>query len=266
MSAHFIFAACLALALAGCAGLPGAQRAGSPTASPSGEPSTVLRVAAAADVKPAFDELALEFERQQGVKVELVFASSGTLSQQIANGAPYDVFASADLARVQQLASKGFVDSATVRIYAVGRIVLAWKESSGYNIKDLRDLRAIDFRSLALANPDHAPYGSAGKEALRNAGLWGYVESRVVYGENVVQAFQFLETGATEVAIVALSLAKRPGIRYVEIDQSLYSPLKQGVGAISGSKRGRLARQWIDFLLGPLGQEIMKKYGYGPPI
>lgn len=238
-----------------------------PTESPSTVSSAApsLRVAAAADLALAFEEIGSKFGQEHGVKVDLIFGSSGQLRDQIANGAPFDVFASANLAYVEELARRGLVVPDSVKVYALGRLALAWNERYGYDLAQLQDLRGIRFRALVLANPDHAPYGVAAKEALQRAGLWPELEAKVVYSENIRQTVQFIQTGAAEVGLIALSLANSPGIRYVEVDRSLYSPLRQGIGVVTSTRQPRLAEQWIDFLLSSRGQEIMKRYGFGSP-
>jgi molybdate transport system substrate-binding protein len=235
----------------------------------SGGPEAVamspLRVAAAADLALAFEEVASAFSKEQGVNVELIYGSSGQLRDQIASGAPYDVFASANLAYVEDLARRGIVMTDTVRVYALGKLALAWHERNQYTLKELQDLRKIQFKRIVLANPEHAPYGVAAREALQRAGLWSEVEPKIVYSENIRQAVQFIQTGAAEVGIIALSVANSPGIRYVEVDSTLYSVLRQGIGVVSTSRNPQLGSKWIEFLLSSRGQEIMKRYGFGIP-
>ena len=220
-----ILALLLALFLSSC----------SPAATSSGEDKT-LTVAAAADLQFAFTEIGRLFEAESGANVTFTFGSSGNLARQIENGAPIDLFASADEAYVQDLASRGLVLPDSVQMYAIGRVVLASNRESGASVQRLDELIDPGVARIALANPDHAPYGRAGKQALQSAGLWEQLQPKIVYGENVRQALQFVQTGNAEAGIVALSIAEVPEISYVMIDESLHEPLRQSMAVIKGSR------------------------------
>ena len=247
---------CLLAAVAVAACTPAAT---SPTS------DKALTVAAAADLQFAFAELGELFQKETGTKVTFLFGSSGTLAQQIENGAPVDIFASADDEYVYRLAAKGMVIPETEQPYAVGRIALVASKSSGPRIATLQDLLQPEVRHIALANPDHAPYGVAAKQALESAGLWERLQPRVVYGENVRQALQFVQTGNAEGGIVALSIADVPEVSFVLLDESLYQPLRQLLVVVEGTRREALARQFAALVNSPEGRPVMARYRFVLP-
>ena len=224
-----------------------------------------LTVAAAADLQFAFTEIGRRFEEETGAQVTFVFGSSGNLARQIENGAPVDLFASADEEYVRQLAARGAVVPDTTRLFALGRLALVYFKGSDLRLNGLEDLSRAEVTRLALANPDHAPYGRAAREALTAAGLWDRVKPKVVYGENVRQALQFVETGNADAGIVALSIVEGQGVGSVAIDESLYQPLRQSMAVVKGSRHDRLARDFAAFVNGPIGSPIMKRYGFTLP-
>ncbi|HKJ88744.1 MAG TPA: molybdate ABC transporter substrate-binding protein, partial [Gammaproteobacteria bacterium] len=186
-----------------------------------------LRVAAAASLTTAMRELARDFESETGTPVVLSFASTGKLAFQVSRGAPFDVFFAADTAHVEGLVKEGHVDGDTVVVYARGRLVIAVNETSGVEVADPVDLLSRGIRRVAIANPDHAPYGIAAREALVTSGVWEALRPRIVYGENVRQAMVFVSTGNAEAGLVAMSVADSKGVRVVPVDPSLYTPLEQ---------------------------------------
>ncbi|MBN1450749.1 MAG: molybdate ABC transporter substrate-binding protein [Anaerolineales bacterium] len=229
-------------------------------AAPSG-----LTVAAAADLQFAFTEIGALFEQETGQEVTFVFGSTGQLAQQIENGAPFDLFAAANISFVDDLAQKDLVLSDSMTLYARGRIVLAFSKVSGVQALTLDDLLSDKITHVAIANPEHAPYGVAAKEALQSAGLWERVQPKLVYGENVRQALQFIQSGDAEAGIVALSVANVPEITWSLVDDSLHNPLDQALAVVTSSPRPELARQFATFINGPSGRPIMQKYGFVLP-
>jgi molybdate transport system substrate-binding protein len=187
--------------------------------------------------------------------LQFSFGSSGLLARQIANGAPFDVYLSADERFVRQLADEGKIAPASVKVYAIGRLAL-W---SKHGYRTLDDLRRPEVRHVAIANPDHAPYGVAAREALRNAGLWPAVERKIVFGENVRQALQFAETGNADAALVAYSLVVKRGVL---VPASLHQPIRQAAGVVAASRQGALARRFLDFLLSPAGKAVLAQAGF----
>lgn len=226
-----------------------------------------IRVAAASDLAAAFPEAGEAFRRHSGRSVSFTFGSSGLLARQIGEGAPFDVFASADASFVDAAVKSGTCDGTTKAFYGRGRIVLWVARAYGIRVPaTVGELVDARFSKIAIANPEHAPYGRAAKQAMERAGIWATVASRIVYGENAQQALQFAQSGNAEVAIVALSSAraKQDG-EYVEIDASLHEPLDQ---AIVGCGRGP---DWAGglafaaFINGEEGRAIMRRYGFVLP-
>ena len=221
-----------------------------------------LTVAAAADLTPAFEEVGRAFEAEQKTKVVFVFGSTGLLTRQIENGAPFDVFAAANVSYIDQLDQKGLIVPGSKRIYARGRITLWTTADTALKIEKIEDLARPDVHRIAIANPDHAPYGQAARQALEAARIWETVRPKLVYGDNIRQTLQFAETGNVEVAIVALSLSAQSKGRWVLVPEELHQPLDQGMGIIKGTNNEQAARAFSDFVNGQKGREIMKKYGF----
>ena len=228
----------------------------------AGADAPSLTVFAAADLGFAFKEIVPRFEKSVGAKVSLVLGSSGNLATQIEHGAPADVFFSADRAFVERLAARGAVIAESRAVYAQGRIVLATARSFGPRLTDLRQLGDPRIRHVAIANPVHAPYGRAAEEALRKVGLWETVKPKLVFGENIRHALQFIQTGAAEAGIVALSVANVPEIEWTLIDSSLHAPLQQVAVVVKRTARPELGLAFIQFVNGPEGRSIMKRYGF----
>ena len=221
-----------------------------------------LTVFAAADLQMAFGEIRPLFEKAAGARVTLVTGSTGNLAKQIEHGAPADVFFSANEGFVDDLGAAGAIIPQTRALYAQGRLVLAAPRKSAVAVRELADLLKPAVRRIAIANPAHAPYGRAAQEALEHAGVLEQVQGKLVYGENVRHALQFIETGAVEAGIVALSVADVPGIAHVPIDATLYAPLNQVAAVVRRSARPELGAAFIGFVNGPEGRPIMKRYGF----
>lgn len=222
-----------------------------------------LRVAAAASLTAAFEEVGEAFKAKTGCEVVLSLSASGKLAAQIEQGAPFDVFASADESWIDKLIAKKALDAGSKQIYAVGRLVI-WV--SGRQPPDVASLAQESYKKIALANPDHAPYGRAAKEALQKAGVWTAVESRIVQGSNVKQALQFAETGNAEAALTALSLVVGTGKgSYTKIPREDHSALPQVAAVVAGSKEKALAKEFLEFLESNEAKVILKRYGYDEP-
>jgi molybdate transport system substrate-binding protein len=221
-----------------------------------------LTVFAASDLAFAFQELLPLFERAHGAKVTVVLGSSGNFARQIQQGAPVDVYFSADEAFVDRLVAEGLVLADTRALYAQGRLALVTARAAGFRVSELAQLGEARVRRIAIANPVHAPYGRAAEQALRRAGLWDRVQPRLVYAENVRQALQYVETGAVEAGIVALSIARVPAVEWAPIDPSLHAPLNLAVGVVRTTARPDLARALLRFVTGPEGRPIMKRHGF----
>lgn len=224
-----------------------------------------LAVAAASDLQAAFGELGAMFEAETGTKVVFQFGSSGVLSKQIAQGAPVDLFASASEEYVDQLVGKGAALADTKQLYALGRIVLVTFKGSNPKVTRLADLLQDEVRHVAIANPEHAPYGRAAREALKRARLWDGVAAKIVYGENVQQALQFVQTGNAEAGIVARSLAGIPEVEVVPIDESLYVPPRQALVVVKGARQEGRAREFAAYVTGQAGRSILERHGFALP-
>ena len=213
----------------------------------------------------AFREIKPIFEKATGTRVTLVMGSTGNLAKQIEHGAPADVFFAANASFVDDLQTAGAVIPQTRALYAQGRIVLATPTKPTVVVRELADLLKPEVRRVAIANPAHAPYGRAAQEALESAGVWERLKPKLVYGENIRHTLQFVETGAVEAGIVALSVAGVPDVRYVPIDPKLHKPLNQVAAVVKRSARPELGVAFIQFLNGPEGRPIMKRYGFFLP-
>jgi molybdate transport system substrate-binding protein len=229
----------------------------SPATSAGGE----LTIAAASDLTPAFEEIGREFESAHKTKVVFVFGSTGLLTRQIENGAPMDLFAAANVSYIDELEGKGLIIPDSKAVYARGRITLWTPEDSNLRLQGIADLTRPEVQRIAIANPDHAPYGLAAKQALENAGIWDRVKPKLVYADNIRQTLQFAETGNVEVAIVALSLSVQSKGRWSLIPEELHQPIDQALGIMKSTKNEAAAREFVAFVKGSQGQTILKKYG-----
>jgi molybdate transport system substrate-binding protein len=224
-----------------------------------------ITIAAAADMKFAMDEIITTFKKvNPGDEVDVIYGSSGKFHTQIQQGAPYDLYFSADIAFPRALAGIGFAAS-EVKPYAFGRIVL-WSASLDTSRMTLGSLTDPKITRIAIANPKHAPYGKRAEEALRASGLWDRVEHKLVYGENIAHTAQFVQTGNAQVGIIALSLAINPELAkkggYWLIPDSLHQPLEQGYIITKRSANNTLAWRFADYMGGPSARAVMVKYGF----
>lgn len=230
-----------------------------------------LFVAAAADLSSALKDIGNSFEKKDGVSVKLSFGASGALTQQIQNGAPFDLFFSADMDYPRQLIATGDADGSSLYEYAVGKLVLWVPADSPLDVahQGMNILLDPSVKKIAIANPQHAPYGRAAVAALKHAGLYDRVQQRLVLGENVSQAAQFVESGNAQAGFVALAHAVAPGMRgkgkYWELPAEDYPALAQGVVMISRSQRKKEAAEFLDFLKTNQAQELLQKYGFTRP-
>ena len=220
-----------------------------------------LRGAATADLEPAFTELTAEFHATSGRPVVWSFASSGSLTQQLVHGAPFDLFASASTALIKRLAELGRLVPQSQRDFACGRLVL-WARPGVALPRTLAELGRPGLGRVALANPEHAPYGQAAVAALRSGGLYEAVRPRLVFAENVRQALQFAQTGNADVALTALALM-RDGDAYTLVPASAHPPLVATLAAVRGGDEAGAA-QLAAFICGPRGQAILRRHGFAP--
>lgn len=229
-----------------------------------------IAVAAASDLNFAIKEVIGEFEKQTGHRVKLSLGSSGNFYAQLQQGAPFDLYFSADIGYPQKLEEAGLTVPGSLYRYAVGRVVLWAPKTSSLDVgKGLMILREPTIKKIAIANPKHAPYGRAAVAAMEHDQVYADVKDRLVLGENISQAAQFIESGACDVGIIALSLALAPAMKnagsYWEIPAEAHPPLEQGAAILKQSTHQELARTFLAFLQGPQGQEIMTRYGFTLP-
>jgi len=224
-----------------------------------------LTVSAASDLNYVFKEIGALWEKETGNKVTFNFGSTGQLAQQIERGAPVDLFAAANKSFIEDLDKKGLIVSNTKALYGRGRITLWTREDSRLNPKNIRDLTRPEYKRIAIANPDHAPYGIAAREALQSVGMWDTIKPKLVLGENISQTKQYAETGNVDVGIVALSLSvNRPG-KWELIPDNLHTPIDQMLAVVKRSKHQRQAQNFARFINGAKGRPLMKKYGFVLP-
>lgn len=226
----------------------------------------VVQVAAASDLSRAFTELGHSFEAKTQQKVVFAFGSTGLLAKQIREGAPFDVFAAANVSFVTDLVQAQACVASTQAAYARGRLVM-WSRRGGVKpAASLADLTDARFTRIAIANPEHAPYGKAAKEALAKLGLWKPLESRIVYGENVKQTLQFAQSGNAEAAIVALSLVtgSHDGT-YSLVDEALHAPIDQALVVCKHGKSEKAGAAFARFVNGSEGRAVMRRYGFVLP-
>lgn len=229
-----------------------------------------LLVAAASSMKSTLDETARAFQKiHPNIKVQFSFGSSGNLFGQIKNGAPYDIFYSADMAYPELLAKNGFAQKGeVVEAYAVGKIVLWSNHRSGVQpaTEKMNSLLNKKVNHIAIANPKHAPYGRAAMEIMQNQKVYEELKSKLVMGENVTQAAQFAHTGAAQVGIIALSLALMDKMKSVgsfwRVPENLYHPIQQGALLLKNAPNPQAAKYFANFLSGPEGQQILARHGF----
>ena len=229
---------------------------------PASQPLTVF---AASDLGPAFKQIVPQFERKTRTQVTLVLGSTGMLTQQIRNGAPADVFFAANESFIRELAEENLTLRQTNAVYARGRIAVVTLKSSGLRINDVKDLADSRVKRVAIANPQHAPYGLAAKQALEAAGLWNIVEPKLVFGENVQQAVQFVRSGSAEAGLVARSVAGTSDLHWKLVDNRLHAPLDQVAVVLARTKQPAAAMSFIQFVNGTQGRFVMRQFGFQVP-
>ncbi|WP_242857014.1 molybdate ABC transporter substrate-binding protein [Pseudobacteroides cellulosolvens] len=226
---------------------------------------TELTVAAAADLVIAFKEIGDLYEKNTSIKLKQIFSSSGTAREQIENGAPYDVYASANIKFVDDLIEKDRIIADTKELYAIGRVGVAIKIGSTLQVKEVSDLLKPEFKKIAIANPEHAPYGLAAKQALESLGLWEKLKDKMVFGKDIQDTLTLIKSGNVEAGFISLSVVKKDEVTFLLIDDKLHKPLQQAIAVVKGTKSEKEARIFIKFVNGEYGREIMKKYGFVLP-
>lgn len=264
-----LFASLSMVGLACVAGVLGCDsRKDQPTSGPA-TGQRQITVAAAADLRFAFDELAAEFQkRRPDVKVQANYGSSGSFFAQISNKAPFDMFLSADMEYPRKLVEQGLAVKETQFLYGVGRLVVWVPNQSPLDLNKLGIAALLDgsIKKIAIANPKHAPYGRAAEAALTKLGVYDQVKDRLVLGDNISQTAQFVQSGSADVGLIALSLAVGPGMkdagRYWEIPADAYPRMDQGGAILSSSPNKDLAEELRRFITSADGKAILGRYGF----
>jgi molybdate transport system substrate-binding protein len=230
-----------------------------------------VSIAAASDLNFAFKEIVAEFEKQTGNTVKLSLGSSGNFFAQISNGAPFDLYFSADISYPKKLEEDGLAEPGTLYMYAVGRIVLWVPKGSPIDVGALgiKALQHPSVKRIAIANPKHAPYGRAAVAAMEHFKAYDAVKDKLVLGENIAQTAQFVQTGGADIGIIALSLAVAPAMKdtgtYWEFPLEAYPRLEQGGVALKAAKDPKTALAFLDYIKGPEGAAVFKRYGFFLP-
>lgn len=256
-SSSGVFCVILAVLLCGPPNLPAQEQ-------------KIVRVAAAADLKFAMDKLSKDFEIKTGTKVDVTTGSSGNFFAQIQSGAPFDLFFSADMDYPKKLEASGFAEPGTLYEYALGEIVIWTPTNSPMNVAKDKWNALLDARiqKIAIANPSLAPYGRAAVAALQKAGIYERVKSRLVYGENISQAAEFVQSGNAQAGIIAHSLALSPGMKdgnVWEIPADAYPPIEQGTVVLKSARNKTAALEFLNFVKSTAGRAILAKYGFASP-
>jgi molybdate transport system substrate-binding protein len=248
MNNRFRLLALVALVLSGCTSRPAAK----------------LTVGAAASFTVVLEEIGPAFEQLSGFEPTISIGSTGQLAQQIENGAPFDVFMSADATHIDALIEAGLILPESRTLIAYGRLVVIGAVDQAANIDSWGDLAQGTHGRIAIANPEHAPYGQAALQALENSGVLSSVENRIIYAETVRQAAQMVESGNAEIGIVAASVLTDRIRLYFSVPPSQYDPIEHIAGVLSSSELWPAAVEFISFLTTPSAQEIFESYGFEP--
>jgi molybdate transport system substrate-binding protein len=229
----------------------------------SGEVQEIV-VAAASDLRPAFDELGVLFTQQTGVSVTFVYGSSGQLREQIINGAPFDVYASANSLFIDDVLEAGRGQPESRRSFAFGFLAL-WTNGTADIPSSLEDIQQSEYRRIVIANPEHAPYGQAARDVLESLGLWDELKDRLVLADNIGDAFRIVKTGNADIGFIALSLVIAEEFEYLQVPSDLHRPLDQTLLVLSSNARGLAAQAFVDFVVGARGRETLAKFGFRLP-
>jgi molybdate transport system substrate-binding protein len=224
-----------------------------------------LIVGAAANLTDAFNEIGQAFTAESGIKITYNYGSTAELTEQVKNGAPFDVFAAADVMHIDQLVESGHVLPESRAVYARGRLALWIPAGSKANVDSVEGLISPTVRFVSIATPASAPYGAAAVEALKRLQLWDKVEPKVVYAPNINAAKQMAATGNADVTFTAYSLVLNESGKVLPVEESLHAPLNQALGIVSASMRRADAERFVAFVLRGGGAQILKRYGYEVP-
>ncbi len=224
-----------------------------------------LHIAAASNLVQVFTELGEKFEEEHPIELVFSFGSSGQLADQIINGAPYDIFTPASIDFLVQLENEGLLLEENFTKYAFGKIGFSTLKESSLQVETFEDLLNDNIVKIAIANPEHAPYGTAAKQALEQADVWDKVEEKLVYGRNISDTLTLLQTKNVEAAVIALSLKDEETLTFTPINAQLHEPLNHSISILKRSEKQEASQAFIDFLLSERGQQTLMKYGYDIP-
>jgi molybdate transport system substrate-binding protein len=230
-----------------------------------------IRVAAAADLKFAMQDVAAQYEKRSGTKVDVTYGSSGNFFSQLQNGAPFDLFFSADIDYPRKLEAAGLAEPGTLYEYAVGRIAIWTPADAKVDVTRLGWKTLLDpsVQKISIANPEHAPYGRAAVAALEKAGIYEQVKAKLVYGENISQAAQFVQSGNAQAGIVAMSLAVSPGMKdgkRWEIPADMHPAIEQAAILLKSAQNKDAARAFLEFVKSDTGRATLATYGFTFPV
>lgn len=229
------------------------------------ERGSTIAVAAAANLTEVLTAAGSAFEAKTGIHPVISFASTSQLEQQIENAAPYDVFLAADASHVEKLEQKHLLAPNSKAVYAIGVLALWIPPSSPAAVSRIQDLASPSVRTIAIANPQLAPYGQAAVETLKSAGIWDQVQSKIVYAENISMARQYGDSGNADAVFTAYSLVLKEAGTILQVDEKLHQPIQQELGVVAASTHQSAARKFTDFLLKGAGKDLLRQYGYRFP-
>ncbi|HVG32379.1 MAG TPA: molybdate ABC transporter substrate-binding protein [Pyrinomonadaceae bacterium] len=257
LSPRYAFACLILLVMvtAGCGA--GRQQQGSGQTG-----ATEINVGAASNLSDAFKELGEQFTARTGIRVVYSFGATADLAKQIEQGAPFDVFAAADVEHVEALNRQGLILPDTLLLYARGQLVLWTPAGSRLKLSRIEDINRAEVERISIAKPDVAPYGRATVEALTALNLWKDVEPKVVYGQNVTQTKQYAATGNADAAFIPRSLVREGEGQSIAVDERLHQPINQALAVTKSSVKQTAARQFAQYVLSPEGQALLERYGY----
>jgi molybdate transport system substrate-binding protein len=225
-------------------------------------PIEPLRIAAASDLQAVLPALVAQFKRDHPLAVDMSFGASGQLAQQIRQGAPFDLFLSADQKFIEDLAKEGLVVRESVRPYARGSLMLVVHSDTAEAVRSLGDLQRAEVKHVAIANPEFAPYGRAARQALERANLWMSLEPKLVQAESVRAVLQYVRSGNAEAGLVGRAIVEKPRDYAVPVDASLYDPIIQGLGIVAASKRRDGAEALVRFLVSDQAAPTWAQFGF----
>jgi molybdate transport system substrate-binding protein len=229
------------------------------------QPREELVVAAAANLTEAFRQLGARFETETGIHVVFSFGSTAQIAQQAAHGAPFDVIAAADTEHIEALDQQGLLLASSRAIYARGSLAMWIPSPSAVPVRRLQDLVTDQVKIIAVAKPELAPYGAAAIAALKSAGIWERVQSKIVYAENINMARQYGASGNADAVLTAYALVLKENGTVIQIDPKLYPPIDQALGILQSSGKQAEARRFVDFVLRGEGRVVLGKSGYSFP-